>query len=257
MSGFKRALQARRTKRQAETGQDRAARLTANATVAIAVATAVAALVGVAQWFVLSGQLNEMRGATEDTKRAIEATIRVADEAKRQADIARESLTGQRRPWIDFGEPEVDEPLTFTSGGAVTLSIKVRATNYGESPAINTTFTNRSYLSPWPSGNMNEVLAKHVCRPDRQMFRGFPLAKVVMPHATEDLAPVKSVGDESQAEKENPHVWSSLCVMYQDQFGIGHTTGQLYIYIPDSPIILPAVGAISGKLKPLTGRVFE
>jgi len=56
-----RALHTYLATKQNEPRQDRAARLTANATITIAAFTAVAAGIGAAQWWILSGQLAELQ----------------------------------------------------------------------------------------------------------------------------------------------------------------------------------------------------
>jgi hypothetical protein len=93
ISRLKRALHERKAQKTKESPQDRAARLTANATIAIAFFTAVTVVVGALQWSALSGtdekiaqqvgvmrgQLNEMRTAREGSDKSTADQLKILD----------------------------------------------------------------------------------------------------------------------------------------------------------------------------------
>jgi hypothetical protein len=210
---------------------------------------------------VMRDQLKETRTTSDDTKRAIEATNRLANETKRQADLAQQNMTLSRRPWIDFSDgPQMDEPLHFYDNGFVTLSVKTSARNTGNSPAVNVVLISRVHLGDWPSGNIQDVIRDHICALEKNNFLGAPFSQVIMPNSVAPLWPSKDASN--KIEQDTPqtiHVWTSVCLQYQDEFGIPYSTGQIFVYIPDGgvPMKTPLTGLIAGKLRAYTGKILK
>jgi hypothetical protein len=109
VSYIKCKFQERRTKREKENSQDRAARRTANATWFIALFTAVAVGVGYFQWKALH---------STDDKVGKQLALMEADQ----------------RPWISI-EAQIAGPISFSSFGA-QLTSKITIKNVGKSPAF-------------------------------------------------------------------------------------------------------------------------
>jgi len=89
INGYKRRLQTRRAEEQHESPVDRASRSTARATWLIAVLTLAMAGVGVSQYLILSGQLEEMRATRESGDRAwlVPDTMVIEDGFTNDADM--------------------------------------------------------------------------------------------------------------------------------------------------------------------------
>jgi len=102
---IKRKLHERRAERNKETSQDRFARRTANATVAIAVLTVVVAVVGGLQYCTFQGQLNVMQG--------------------------------ELRPWVFANNISISGPVIHDEAG-LHVSLKFDLKNGGHSPALQT-----------------------------------------------------------------------------------------------------------------------
>jgi hypothetical protein len=230
-------------------------------TAALGAVAVITAVIFGKQLGVMQGQLDEMKTASADAKAAIEATNRLADEAKRQADLTKESLILSRRPWVDFADgPVIDEPLTFEGNGFVTLSVKSSGINSGNSPALNVMFENNLHLGEWPSGDINEIIKQYICQPKRMNFTGAPFTQLIMPNVTVALWPSKDKSNKIDDDKPQiVSAWTSICLRYEDEFGIPHATGQIFAYIPDSgeQMRIPAVGPVSGSLKPYTGKILK
>jgi len=125
---IKRKLHERRSKKEKENSAERADRITANATFAIAFLTAVIAIVGILQYMVFSGQLEEMRTASTLMKGQLNLT----------SDLFRMS----ERAWIEISpiksalfHPRDDKfPASFNyeisiknTGKSVARDIKIRS----------------------------------------------------------------------------------------------------------------------------------
>jgi hypothetical protein len=210
---------------------------------------------------VMRDQLKEARSSGEDAKKAIEATNRLANESKRQADLAQQNLHLSHRPWVDFENgPQIDEPLTFLGNGTVTISVKTSARNVANSPAVNVTFESKLHLDDWPSGDMNEIIKNYICEPEKSNYTGAPFSQIIMPNAVVALWPSKDVSNKIDKNKpQTSHGWVSACLRYEDEFGIPHSTGQIFIYIPDDGSPMPAApsGPIPGTLKAYTGKIMK
>jgi hypothetical protein len=76
---------------------DRAVRGTARATWVIAIVGTIALSLGILQYIVLKGQLDEMKAAGDQTERAIAATNRLADQAASLAEESRKSAIATRQ----------------------------------------------------------------------------------------------------------------------------------------------------------------
>jgi hypothetical protein len=125
---FKRALHERHAKKQKESSQDRAARLTAHATIAIAAFTAVAAGVGLAQWWILSGQLEQMR---EDSRLAARAFVNV----ERLAD-PEQTIFPKASNWPDEDVFWTFRPIFSNNGKTPAVNIRVLAVTPDSEPAF-------------------------------------------------------------------------------------------------------------------------
>jgi hypothetical protein len=106
---IKRKLQERRAHRRKENPQDRFARRTANATVAIALLTLAIGVVGILQYCTFKGQLDVMQGQLVEMQAA-------------------------RRPWLDV-QTTITGPLTFDP--APNFQLKATLTNLGQSAALD------------------------------------------------------------------------------------------------------------------------
>ncbi|HUZ93550.1 MAG TPA: hypothetical protein VMU57_01405 [Edaphobacter sp.] len=93
VSYVKRKFHERSAKKQEESTADRSARLTANATVVLAVFTVILAATSVGTVWILRNQLREMHSGGADTKALAEAAKAQAEEAKEQVGKMAESLT--------------------------------------------------------------------------------------------------------------------------------------------------------------------
>jgi hypothetical protein len=127
------ATRQRRAQKLKEPSADRAARRTAQATVAIAVFTAVAAAIGIAQWWILSGQLEEMRV--------------------------------DRRAWLSLEiEPTRFEVVRDRVGGPY-ITLKVTAKNVGKSPAQQVTISEVTHVPVGPEqGGFTDLVEKQCGR---------------------------------------------------------------------------------------------
>jgi hypothetical protein len=134
-------LQQRKTKKAQETPVDRAARITANATVWMAAFTAVLVLVGIGTLCILKNQLHEMHTGGLDTH-----DLAVA--AGKQADIMEATI----RPYV--GVDSISTPQFQDATHTVSFDGSVK--NFGSAPATHFTVRVRSFLndkkeitSPW------------------------------------------------------------------------------------------------------------
>jgi hypothetical protein len=194
-------------------------------------------------------------------REAVKEARRQADEAQKQTDLVRQNLISSRRPWLDFADgPQIDEPLNFFGSNGASLSIKTSARNLGNSPAIDVAFTNTTYFDEWPAGNITEVISKYICKPEKMNYSGAPFVQLISPNDTQILWPSKSVKtDIDKNQLQAPHAWMSLCIRYEDEFGNPHSTGQLFIYIPNDGKPIPASpsGPIAGTLKAYAAKIMK
>jgi len=139
-----RHLQERRAYKELESPIDRAARSTSRASWVIAILTLVNVGVGGATYFVLGGQLDEMKAARESGDKSTTAQIGVMQtqaaamqgqlqQMKTTADAAHAdnaaALSSQSRPWVSFG---ISGPIK----GGTSLKITIQWQNVGHSPAL-------------------------------------------------------------------------------------------------------------------------
>lgn len=158
---IKRKFHERRAKKASENAADHAARNTANATIWIAILTAVIAGVGFLQWRVLRehgeamqgqleamrGQLAEMKSTGKQTDALIEATSRQAEAAIKQANAAKitAEAAAQSNEIANSALLETNRPLVALSRidvvGAVGINQALNVTaiirNSGRSPALD------------------------------------------------------------------------------------------------------------------------
>jgi hypothetical protein len=212
----------------------------------------------------MQGQLNEMRAAANQTNQAIAATNRLADEAKRQADLARDNLVWSRRPWVDFADGvQIDKPLTINSDGQITLSIKTAGKNSGNSPALNVWLENILHVGVPLGGYTRDLVDQYICPARPSPVPGSFTSQLIMPNATIPLWPGTGSTRADKPKATNTKylmAWTSVCLRYDDEFGISHGTGQLFWYVgtPPSPLIDPdIVGVIGGRLQALTSEVLK
>jgi hypothetical protein len=192
------------------------------------------------------------------------ATIIVAYFAGFTLDAIRgqlEEMREARRPWVDFsGDIQLQEPLTVINGN-ITISLSVVAKNVGDSPAISAEFEAILYVKPWPSGDIKEIIAKDICHP-RKGHLGMPFTKLILPHDTADMTPAKGITNEVKVGQGYDHAnaWCSVCLRYDDTTGRPHTTGQIFVYIPDdsAQVRVPlSNGPVPGHLQQYTGKIAE
>jgi hypothetical protein len=212
----------------------------------------------------MQGQLNEMRAAANQTNQAIAATNRLADEAKRQADLARDNLVWSRRLWVDFADGvQIDKPLTINGDGQITLSIKTAGKNSGNSPALNVWLENILHVGVPLGGYTRDLVDQYICPARPSPVPGSFTSQLIMPNATIPLWPGTGSTRADKPKVTNTKylmAWTSVCLRYDDEFGISHETGQLFWYVgtPPSPLIDPdIVGVIGGRLQALTSEVLK
>lgn len=132
-------LAKRSAEHKKQNSQDRAARITALATVYIALFTLVTVGVSVLAYFVLAGQLNEMKVAREgsDKSSAEQMSVMQAQTKAMQAqvEISRQALLASDRPWLQVAgfkvkRLQIDERYVF-----IGADLKLR--NVGHSPALD------------------------------------------------------------------------------------------------------------------------
>jgi len=103
----KRKMDERATKKQKETPSDKAARVTANATVSIAIFTVVSVAVSFGTYLILKGQLNEMHDGGIDTHNLAVAAGKQAEAAKDQATLLRQQVVGAMSARVALSGPEL------------------------------------------------------------------------------------------------------------------------------------------------------
>jgi hypothetical protein len=180
-----RALEEYQTEKKKESRQDRAARLTTHATIWIAIFTAVTTSVGIAQWFILSGQLEEMRGSSADTRTLAEATKRSADAATVQATAMREQLTVMRgqldemriaqRPWVS-ATPSIGSSFVYSPEKGASITIRYDLQNSGRSPATNVWIEQRLFpMLPSDPRQIEEMCPQSIVSTTRNRVLGFTI----------------------------------------------------------------------------------
>jgi hypothetical protein len=141
VENIKRCREHRRSERQKENPQDRAARKTAAATVWIAVFTFVTIGVGVSQFVIFWKQLSEMQSTGKQTDDLIRATKESADAAKNAAKAASDQ-NAITRAQIKASLNIPDEPnSTIRIGPDGTIAVDLYIFNTGQSWARDIYFT--------------------------------------------------------------------------------------------------------------------
>src|SRR5207253_2082305 len=97
-----RAFHQRRAQKQKESSEDRASRRTANATMAIAVFTAVTVIVGTLQWIALSSTDDKIARQAEDIRGQLDQMKVTSDLTRESNRINREAFTAVQRAFIVF-----------------------------------------------------------------------------------------------------------------------------------------------------------
>ncbi len=103
----KRKMDERAAKKQKEPPMDRAARITAKATVWIAFFTFVSVAVSVFTFLILKSQLREMHDGGIDTHNLAVAAGKQAEAARDQARLLRQQMVGTMGAHIEIGGPEL------------------------------------------------------------------------------------------------------------------------------------------------------
>ncbi len=123
-------FQERQAKKQNEPSQDRAAQRTANATYWIAAFTLISVAVNIGVFLVLRSQLNEMHDAGVDSKRLIDANVKLASAAQKSANTADENLIATQRAWVG----SIDAAI-IKSPNMTPIKGTVSYVNSGKEPA--------------------------------------------------------------------------------------------------------------------------
>lgn len=239
MRYIKRKLHQRRTNRQQENSNDRAARSTSRATWCVAAFTIVIAGVGVLQWKVLSHELDVMRGQLDQMKssgvqadKSIEAVNRMANETHIANDIATKALVAANRPWVGISRVESGP---FKAGQELKINIVVK--NSGRSPGLDVKgcFTTSSKISPEQSeSSIRKLLSgRKGCKE--------PSQGVILPNA--EFAYTDTVTAESATQEEISAINNGIRIVvvvgaldYTDSFGNAHKTLFCGMYIPKSSV---------------------
>ncbi len=224
-----------------------------------------AALIGVA-WFqvriytqqaeIMSTQATIMDDTLKQTRIATDAAKDQATAAQSQARTAIDEQRRAHRPWLDFaGMPNIVEPLTFQGGGAAYVSVNASAKNAGNSPAIGVFLSialNGEKLNgiglPKEIGEARKLM---MCDPKEVITMGALAGILILPGDTAPLRTSKSVTDYKSITNEIGIVWITICLGYQDEFGLPHGTSRLMFYVPDGKRQnVPNVGqVINGHLQ--------
>jgi hypothetical protein len=121
------------------------------------------------QWDAMRGQLGEMRSGGEDTKRAIEATNRLARAAEQSAQISKDTEIRQLRAYISL---ELAVPPELIPGQPARSIWRIR--NTGRTPAYKVTGTTEADIRPYPPPRPNVyaldtpmVLKEDIINPNR------------------------------------------------------------------------------------------
>jgi hypothetical protein len=137
-----RSLHKYQAEKKKESRQDRAARRTTYATIAIAVFTAVTTVVSGLQWTALhstdsniAGQLTVMRGQLDE-------------------------IRTERRPWVSIDTIEISEPLSFDSGKGASMRVNYVLRNTGKTPAVHVKWRANLFIvamRKWLSEEINDA----------------------------------------------------------------------------------------------------
>jgi hypothetical protein len=248
----------RRAKREQETTADRAARVTANATVWMAVFTVLLFVLNGITVFILSIQLKEMHEGGIDTHALAKASENAADAASDQADAAQqfsdtaEDINGrmqeavdqlqaaaenantsvratqnalrlEQRPWVfinamDLKPPTLNDPLV------VEYSIK----NEGRTPATMLKDSKISMaISLSPMNHLTDAVANTPFNTGL-IFPGTVYGPSVISSSTMSGSPPHFLGPTEIAaySAKPPALWVYVYgrLIYSDAFGVKHTT---------------------------------
>lgn len=183
----------------------------------IAAFTVVIAVVGILQWQVIGGQLDEMKkGGTDTHELAVQAKNQ-ADRTKELAELSDKTLRLDQRAWMSYGI----ETLNSAGIPAVGKPFVVRITyrNLGKSPAIKTLTCSRMDFLPkgkepdftCPNKSVHWVKTGTIF--SGPTFGAFS-DLVLTPNFQQD--------DWNKVMSEQSVVWAYGRVEYYDVFGIQH-----------------------------------
>jgi hypothetical protein len=126
-------------------------RWTINWTAILAIGTVVLGCAAIWSDVLISGQLTEMRNAGEDTRRAVEATNRLADTARDQVNIAKDTEQRQLRayvfPTVSIANVNGDVSKIETTTPKIEMIIK----NFGLTPAYEIDIMGLARLYEFPA----------------------------------------------------------------------------------------------------------
>jgi hypothetical protein len=183
-----------------------------------------------------------------------------ATAAQTQAQVAIDEERRSHRPWVDFvSYPTITVPLTFAEG-SIYVQIGADARNIGNSPAIGTSLSVTLIIKPLPT-DIGTIRERMNCSSPADMQMGLLGGVTIFPGDKNELRKVRNVIGYSDLQSypgANALIpWVIICASYQDEFGIGHGTSVIAMYVPDAPTkILPTTrGEIPGHLMPTLSKV--
>jgi hypothetical protein len=205
----KRKINERAAKRQKETPTDRTARVTANATVWIAVFTFVSVAVSVGTFLILRSQLRELHDGGVDTHT-------LAQQAVNQTTLLRQQVVGTQAAALRF------------STGFSAEGFEIGVVNIHDVAAIGTHITIRMTLASLPKGLplsrpvINEVTVPFIVK-DKPFGRQWPVPWPQQEFRGNDWPGKRAVrvdGEYSYEDGFGNKVSESFCTVYLPRFRI-------------------------------------
>lgn len=217
-------------------------RLTALSTLAIFIASVVAAGIGVAQWRTLKGQLWEMQATSGQTNILIDANKRLADAAVKSAQSSEDALKltkTQLRAYVALVPPDVFNVVA--QGNAVT--IYAQFTNNGQTPA-RAVERSVGLSTQAPSEDFKEAITE----PGKLDINPGALTPVV-----ERSLPNSLTAEEVESVKDgNSKIYVFGTIKFQDAFGDRQEIGFCFEYFGSGQDFPQGFGYPGFMAKPCT-----
>lgn len=188
----------RRAKKKNESSSDRAGRLLANATAAIALFSFVTIIVGVLQWCAL-----------HDTDSRIGEQVNAM---KRQLTL----MESDQRPWIKISDVKLVSPVTFTASGG-SASISIEAVNVGKSVALNVYPSADMYV--FAGGKYSHAvptITGETCHPDTMPLKALSAAgEAIFPNEPMNQLHAISIERKEIDASKDETLFVAVCIDYR------------------------------------------
>lgn len=163
-----RYFEKRRAEKKQQNPADRAARSTARATWFIALLTIATIGVGISQFRIYEGQLNEMRAAREGSDKSFAAQLAVMQAQTRAMQGQAQAMQGQldqmtadQRPWLAVSDLRFNDIVVYPVGAGILIDTSYKVTNLGRSPATDVFIKTALIFSE--RENFNGRLTRDLC----------------------------------------------------------------------------------------------